>query len=416
MLFSMEKTIQILLGKIGELQKKQIFRQTEVSKRGENFNVFNVIGLWSEEVRLHSAMLAELLNPEGSHGCGDAFLAAFLREVLYNDENIHDLSKAIITTEYNIGCISEDGMSGGRIDILIEMPNESRLPTLIIENKIYAGDQANQLRRYYNWGLGHFYSPDKFKILYLTLDGSNPSSDSIGKGKDFNYETISYANNIRMWLKKCASIAYDKPKVRETIIQYNHLLDQITTSNMEDKNLLVEEIASNNDYLKNAVLLCSLQNEIIKKAIMGPIRQALENIQKIAQDRISPLTVKFKLDDIFGERGGKIDIGFGYIITDGNYMVNLRYRFENWGLNGLCYGIYEINTSREIQLKQPIFNNPPDNTWHWGSEWMPDKYRYWNGKNLYDILEELTSGTFGSSEFYKTIINSIERASELFNI
>lgn len=64
-------------------------------------------------MRLHSAMLAELLNPEGSHGCGDAFLAAFLREVLYNDENIHDLSKAIITTEYNIGCISEESRIHG---------------------------------------------------------------------------------------------------------------------------------------------------------------------------------------------------------------------------------------------------------------------------------------------------------------
>lgn len=130
----MEKTIQILLGKIEELQKKQTFRQTEVSKRGENFNVFNVLGLWSEEVRLHSAMLAELLNPEGSHGCGDAFLVEFLREVLYNDKKIQDLSKAIITTEYNIGYISKDGMNGGRIDILIEMPNESNLPALIIEN------------------------------------------------------------------------------------------------------------------------------------------------------------------------------------------------------------------------------------------------------------------------------------------
>lgn len=411
----MEKTIQTLLGKIGELQKKQIFRQAEVSKRGENFNVFNVLGLWSEEVRLHSAMLAELLNPEGSHGCGDAFIVAFLRKVLNNDEKMPDLSKAIITTEYNIGGITEDGMSGGRIDILVEMPDESSLPALIIENKIYAGDQANQLRRYYNWGVGRFFSPDKFKILYLTLDGSSPSADSIGKGEDFNYETISYANNIRMWLNECASIAYDKPKVRETIIQYNHLLDQITTSNMEDKNILVEEIASNNDYLKNAVLLCSLQNEIIKKAILGPIRHALENIQKIAQERISPLTVEFNLDKEFGEKGGKIDIGFGYIITDGSHTVNLRYTFDRWGLNDLYYGISEINTSREIQLKQPIFNNQADN-WHWGWECMPDKYRYWNGKNLYDIIEELTNGSFESSEFYKTIINSIVRASELFKI
>lgn len=55
--------MQTLLKKIGEIQKKQTIKQTEGSRRGENFNVFNVLGLWSEEVKLHSAMLAELLNP-----------------------------------------------------------------------------------------------------------------------------------------------------------------------------------------------------------------------------------------------------------------------------------------------------------------------------------------------------------------
>jgi len=35
---------------------------------GENFNVFNVLKLSTSEVRTHSALLAELLNPEGSHG------------------------------------------------------------------------------------------------------------------------------------------------------------------------------------------------------------------------------------------------------------------------------------------------------------------------------------------------------------
>lgn len=413
----METTTQILLKKIGELQKRQTFKQLDISKRGDNFNIFNVLGLWSEEVRLHSAMLAELLNPEGNHGCSDAFLAAFIQEILNlnKDESMQYLSKAIITTEYSIGCISEDSMNGGRIDILVTMPDDSELPSLIIENKIYAEDQDNQLRRYYNWGIKHFHSSDKFKILYLTLYGNKPSFRSIGEGKEFAYETISYANDIRVWLKKCASIAYDKPKVRETIIQYSHLLTQITTYNMENTNLLVEEIASNNDYLKNAILVCSLQNEIIKKAIAGPIKQALENIAQIAQNRISPLTVELKLDDTFYERGGKIDIGFSYIITDGNHTVNLKYTFDHWGLNDLYYGISEINTSREIQLKQPIFNNQTD-TWHWGREWMPDKYRCWNEKSLYDLIEELTSTTVTSSEFYNTIINSIQKAAELFKI
>ena len=98
----MEKYMQTLLKKIGEIQKKQIIKQTEISRRGENFNVFNVLGLWSEEVRLHSAMLAELLNPEGSHGCGEAFLKLFIEQVLKIEitDATNMLGKVVTTTEY----------------------------------------------------------------------------------------------------------------------------------------------------------------------------------------------------------------------------------------------------------------------------------------------------------------------------
>jgi hypothetical protein len=47
----MENSMQTLLYKIGELQKKQIIKQTEVKRRGEDFNVFNVLGLWSDYIR-----------------------------------------------------------------------------------------------------------------------------------------------------------------------------------------------------------------------------------------------------------------------------------------------------------------------------------------------------------------------------
>lgn len=35
---------------------------------GDNYNLFRVIGLTSDEVRVHSAFLANLLNPEANHG------------------------------------------------------------------------------------------------------------------------------------------------------------------------------------------------------------------------------------------------------------------------------------------------------------------------------------------------------------
>lgn len=45
---------------------------------GDNYNLFKVIGLTSEEVRIHSAFLANLLNPQAEHGQKSKFSETFL--------------------------------------------------------------------------------------------------------------------------------------------------------------------------------------------------------------------------------------------------------------------------------------------------------------------------------------------------
>ena len=59
-----------LLKQISEIVLKENTQQEEKRRRGENFNVFKVLGLTTSEVRLHSALIAELLNPNGDHGLG----------------------------------------------------------------------------------------------------------------------------------------------------------------------------------------------------------------------------------------------------------------------------------------------------------------------------------------------------------
>lgn len=409
----MEQNMQTLLKKIGEIQKKQIIKQTEVSRRGENFNVFNVLGLWSEEVKLHSAMLAELLNPEGSHGCGEAFLKVFIEEVLKIEINdaANVLNKAVTTTEYYIGRINDDGTEGGRIDILIDMPQASGVPSLIIEDKIYASDQSNQLLRYYNFAKDKYCSTDNFKILYLSLYGSSPSVSSVGENATFDYTLISYNKDILKWLEHCAAIAYDKPKVRETIIQYKHLLTQITVYYMNEKNQIVEEIASKNEYLKNAILICSYQNDIIKKAISGPITKALEYIKEIAKEK-TKLEISFVSNEFY-EKSGKLDWGFSYYITKNQKTIRLSYIFDNWGLMNLYYGIFKDGTSQGIAVTS-IFKNSNEN-WPWGWDWVSDKYKNWSGESLYNIIDELSDNTYDSSSFCKIILDSILKSSQLLN-
>src|SRR5690606_1578346 len=46
---------------------------------GENFNIFSLLQVETDEVRTHSRFIAELLNPNGTHNQGDVFLKKFLQ-------------------------------------------------------------------------------------------------------------------------------------------------------------------------------------------------------------------------------------------------------------------------------------------------------------------------------------------------
>lgn len=151
-------------------------RRAEAFWRGECYNVFNVLGVDNMELS-HSAFLAALLDPNGSHGMQDAFLKAFIDTIAHGGTKPElDTAHAKVYTEYNIGNITET--TGGRIDILITDRSDTGSGkagghAIIIENKIWAADQPNQLVRYHN------FAP-KATLLYLTLNGDEPSAQSRG--------------------------------------------------------------------------------------------------------------------------------------------------------------------------------------------------------------------------------------------
>ncbi|MDR2885268.1 MAG: PD-(D/E)XK nuclease family protein, partial [Rikenellaceae bacterium] len=124
-----------------------IVRQNNELSRvsGEEFNLLRIAGLTADEVRVHSAILADLLNPCGSHGRGPVFLELFMKALGLPDM---DISTSQIYVEKFIGQISEDYATGGRIDISIE---DRKGNCIAIENKIYASYQRRQLVRYNNY-------------------------------------------------------------------------------------------------------------------------------------------------------------------------------------------------------------------------------------------------------------------------
>lgn len=198
---------------------------------GENFNLFRVIGATSDEIKVHSALIAELLNPKGCHGQGDVFLKLFLQQVKVFDFNMEKVS---VEVEKYIGAKTDT--SGGRLDICI---TNGKGDKLVIENKIYAGDQENQLIRYLN------YKP--LKLFYLTLDGHSPDPSSCGEAiQEEDFDCLSYHYDILNWLKNCRKEAATLPLLREGISHYINLIRFLTNEsidksmNNEVMNILVE--------------------------------------------------------------------------------------------------------------------------------------------------------------------------------
>lgn len=240
-------------------------RNKERLCHGDLFNVFNILGLKSDEVRLHSSLLAEFLRPNGMCGVGNAFQKAFLATIGLPENYIVDGN---VSVELSIGNTTDT--EGGRMDIIMEDGNHA----IIIENKIYAQDQPAQLLRYTNFAKNNY--PHGYKLLYLTLDGKEASADS---AQGCHYQPISYKHEICKWLEECAKISFDRPLVRETIRQYINLIKQLTNQSMGtlEDNKLVELVASP-EYVDEYLMIVKNHSAIENKIRL----RFVEEIEKIA--------------------------------------------------------------------------------------------------------------------------------------
>ena len=144
------------------------------------FNVFDVLSVQYKEV-IMCRMLKELLDPKGKHGKGNKFLKLFFKVINESSREIvseEELDKFYKSNEIVVDCEHEID-DNRRIDILIRI-GARYIP---IEVKIYAGEQQNQVQDYLNYCnkmQKQEERNDKAILLYLTLDGLNPSAYSAG--------------------------------------------------------------------------------------------------------------------------------------------------------------------------------------------------------------------------------------------
>lgn len=207
---TMENT-QRLLYQSSERVRQDAERRTA---SGEDFNLYRIARIERAEVNTHSAMIAELLNPKGSHGMGSLFLQLMLSQM--DVSHGESLSEASVRKEQSFP------YGQGRVDIAIHLRNH----LILIENKIDAQDRVEQLKRYAEIGES---SGKNWHLWYLTRTGrAAPEESHCGKA----YRPISYREHVLNWLEQCVAHSAAKPALQQALIQYLNLIRIITGKTM----------------------------------------------------------------------------------------------------------------------------------------------------------------------------------------
>lgn len=175
-----------------------------------NYNIFRILEVAEKEVVM-CRFLADLLNPEGQHGCGILFLKSFFNDVL-RENRVSDtlLAHTDVIKEFAID-------HERRIDIVI-CNTHFFIP---IEVKIYAKEQKGQCYDYFEYAKKF---DEHTRIVYLTRFGNEPTeySRKSKNGADIlprdKIKCILWDRDISKWLT--ALLVQLHEPIKSMVMQY----------------------------------------------------------------------------------------------------------------------------------------------------------------------------------------------------
>ena len=371
--------LEQLLNQIAIWSNREQTIRREKYKRGESFNIFKACGVDHYEVT-HSSIIAEFLNPKGSHGQGTLFVEAFIEKLKLQDFDF-SLNGVEVATEMVT--------PNGRIDIVISNGSKQ---AIIIENKIYAADQWKQLKRYDEFAKTKY--PNGYKILYLTLNGNDPNDD---ESRKVEYITISYKHHIIDWLLQCKLLAIDKPLIRETLNQYiQHIKNLTNTIDMEnnEKNSIIELLIK---YPQETAKIINTQwdmDEYIVKTYLFP------TLKRVAQK----FDMRFYCEDT-NRLFSRSSSAYFAMIPNKFTSWHIAFEFAKGSWRDLEVGLVWNKDQREvrksIKLLTPLFDKGPNNIWFYG--WKYVNHPSWDTAYLLEVANN-------PKEFeaeYEELINDI---------
>ncbi|WP_304525719.1 PD-(D/E)XK nuclease family protein [Halomonas sp. I5-271120] len=210
------------------------------NQRGERFNIFSILKVHRDEAETHSRFLHELLNPQGRHGEGSAFLDLFLDGVLgipsHGGQHFR-VRRELPTAEKR------------RVDMVIESPTD----IIGVELKIDAADQNAQLHDYYHELQRRAEGRKTVTLAYLTLGGKRPSTMSLKELSEDDVVCLSFAHHIAGWLQKCIDRSHHKPELAHAIQQYLQLIRNLTGKGGTMNDLVAGELKGDMERFQEAL-------------------------------------------------------------------------------------------------------------------------------------------------------------------
>ena len=181
----------------------------------------------------HSNIIAFLVNPSEIHNhpeYGSLFLNMLKEKGLgIEGKEIYKVFRENSTDELR------------RMDIFIETDSDF----IIIENKINAGDQENQIKDYVEYVKKHYEVSNNVFVCYLTKFGVEPSEKSITKEQldilreNNQFVSLSYSDDVLNWLNEL-KVKENEDVLKSGIIQYIDVVKEISNKREKGFNMNYE--------------------------------------------------------------------------------------------------------------------------------------------------------------------------------
>lgn len=336
--------VQNLLNEVNsKIQSLETAKSLYSEQLAPDFQVFDFVNTSENGL---SWIIANLLNPKGTHGQKTLFLEQFIRICLPKIQNNtvwQNYLENLTQTEVETEATTWANQAYRRMDIYLSARINSETFGICIENKPYANDQENQLADYFleleNRKLSQKH------LVYLCEYGE-PSDYSVTKDileswiKNQLISFVTYSQLV-VWLTECKKDCQNH-SVTEFLNQFIKFIRKqfMGVEDMNEENTVVEILLKDLNNLESAIKIYNAVSEA-KNQLMHDLTQQLK-----AKIQTKPYELSYM------NLGSQSYAGFGVIFPDTG--IEFCFEFQSRDFNNLCIGYTAID--RKFTKGEKEFN------------------------------------------------------------